>query len=175
MTGRGGHRRSTRCAVTAGVAAVVISTFASACGGKQLDVSRAEDTIRSEVERAYEVEVEDVSCPQDVEAEAGATFRCVVSLPDDRLTIDVEQEDDEGRITIEPAQAVISLANVEQAIRRQYNANEVDCGPRRLWVSMPGRTFECTARDEEGGTGTIVVTVQDSEGNIELDVAPESR
>jgi hypothetical protein len=152
-------------------AAVVAPALLVAACGKQLDVAKPEQAILREVERAYSVDVSEVSCPEDLEAEAGATFKCVVVLPDDRLTVDVTQTDDEGGLRFELAEQLITNERVEQAIRRQYNATAVNCGRREYWVSRPGETFTCRARDDAGGTARIRVTVRDERGNIDLDIA----
>jgi hypothetical protein len=141
--------------------------------GKELDVSKPEQAIKREVERDYRVAVDDVSCPEDVTAERGATFQCVVGLrAGDRLTANVTQTDAEGALEFELAEQILTPRSVAQAIRRQYKATRVNCGKARYWVSRPGTTFTCRARDEAGGDARIEVTVRDTRGNIDLDFAP---
>jgi hypothetical protein len=152
------------------VAATLAVMLAAACG-KELDVSKPEEAIAREVERVYAVDVSEVSCPRDVEVKAGATFDCLVVLPGDRLTAKVTQTDDEGGLSFELAEQILTRRSVTEAIRKQYNATSVDCGEERFWVSRPGRTFTCQATDDAGGDAEIEVTIRDKRGNIDLDFA----
>ncbi len=154
-----------------GVALAVVAFVAAGCT-KELDVSKPEQAIGREVERAYDVDVVRVTCPENIKAEAGATFRCVVELEGDRLTANVTQTDSNGGLRFKLAEEILTQRSVASAINRQYHSTSVDCGPRTYWVSTPGRTFRCVAKDETGATGTIVVTVRDTQGNIDLDFAP---
>jgi hypothetical protein len=162
-------RRGQGRAVLVG-AALVASVSATACG-KELDVSKPEEAIAREVERVYGVEVEGVSCPRDVQVREGATFDCLVVLPGDRLTANVTQTDDEGGLSFELAEQILTRRSVTDAIRKQYNATSVDCGEDRFWVSRPGRSFTCQATDDAGGDAEIEVTIRDRRGNIDLDFA----
>jgi hypothetical protein len=144
----------------------------SGCG-KQLDVSKPQQAIKREVERDYGVTVDDVSCPDDVSAERGATFKCVVGLREgDRLTANVTQTNNAGALEFELVEQILTPRSVAQAIRRQYNATKVNCGRAKYWVSRPGTTFRCRAQDEAGGDARIAVTIRDTRGNIDLDFAP---
>jgi hypothetical protein len=48
----------------------------------------------------------------------------------------------------------------------------VDC-PDEVKIEA-GNTFDCTATDESGTTGTVRVTQKDDEGNVEWELNPES-
>jgi hypothetical protein len=164
MTGR--HLRH-----TLGAAALASVLFAAGACSKEIDTAKPEQAIAREVKRAYGITAADVTCPDSLKAKKGSTFQCIVVLSGDRLTVDVTQTDDKGALTFKPAQALITEKTVVAAIKRQYNASSVDCGKRTYWVSRPGRTIRCRARDAVGGNAVVVVTVNDTQGNIELDLA----
>jgi hypothetical protein len=149
---------------------LVVAAATSACT-KQLDVSKPERAIGREVERAYGVTVREVSCPDNISAKRGTTFQCQVFLTDDHLTADVTQTDSNGGLRFTLAQEILTRHSVAKAINEQYKARYVDCGNRTYWVSKPGRSFRCVARDADGETGRVLVTIRDTRGNIDLDFA----
>jgi Domain of unknown function (DUF4333) len=154
------------------VALVVAAALAVGCG-KELDAAGPEQAIKDAVERNYRVPVTDVSCPDGVDVEEGGTFQCEVELPDDILTATVTQTDDDGRVEYELAQQVLTRESVGKAIAEEYNARSVNCGARDYWVSRPGESFRCRAKDDTGSTGVVLVTIRDTEGNIDLELANE--
>jgi hypothetical protein len=150
--------------------AFTLPAIGGACG-KQLDVSKPERAIAAAIEERYSIDVQDVSCPQDLKAKKGAQFQCVVTLEGDRLTADVTQTDSSGGLRYQLVEQILTERSVAKAIRAQYNATSVDCGKRTYWVAHPNRTFTCRARDDAGGAARITVTVRDERGNIDLDIA----
>jgi hypothetical protein len=162
-------RRARPTTPFAGVALglLVVGAIGAGCG-KELDSSGPERAIKDAVERNYDVEVSEVDCPERVEVEAGATFDCIVMVPEDRLAARVTQTDEDGRVEFELVQQLLTRESVAKAIAQEYQARSVDCGERDFWVSRPGESFRCTAKDETGAEGTIEVTVRDTEGNIDL-------
>jgi hypothetical protein len=152
------------------LAALVPALVAAACG-KQLDVSKPERAIAASIEERYSIDVQGVSCPQDLEAKKGSRFQCVVTLQGDRLTANVTQTDSSGGLRYELAEQILTANSVAKAIRAQYHATSVDCGKRTYWVAHPNRAFTCRAKDDAGGAARITVTVRDARGNIDLDIA----
>ncbi|MDQ1520371.1 MAG: hypothetical protein QOI55_1444 [Actinomycetota bacterium] len=151
-------------------AAIVALVMLVGCS-KQLDVAKPERAIAREVERGYGVTVRKVTCPKNLSAKRGARFQCLVELTDDRLTVNVTQTDSKGGLTFKLGEQILTRRSVATAINQQYKSNFVDCGKRTYWVSRPRRTFRCTAKDDAGNAGTIVVTIRDTLGNIDLDFA----
>jgi hypothetical protein len=161
---------SRRSALTVGAA---ITTVVMLVGcAKQLDVAKPERAIAREVERVYGVTVRGVTCPRNLSAKRGSRFQCEVRLTDDRLTANVTQTDSSGGLTFKLGEEILTRRSVATAINEQYKSTFVDCGKPTYWVSRPRRTFRCTAKDAAGNTGTIVVTIRDTLGNIDLDFAP---
>jgi hypothetical protein len=153
-----------------GVALVALLALAECA--KELDVAKPERAIARKVERAYGVTVRDVTCPKNLSAKRGSRFECLVQLTDDQLTANVTQTDSSGGLTFKLGEEILTRRSVATAINEQYKSTFVDCGKRTYWVSRPRRTFRCTAKDEAGDSGTIVVTIRDTLGNIDLDFAP---
>lgn len=82
-----------------GVLALVLA--AAACS-KTLDSTELEGSLKDQLETQLEVTGLTVECPDDIEAEAGDTFRCTVTGTDgSEATIAVTQTDDQGNLTWE--------------------------------------------------------------------------
>jgi hypothetical protein len=160
---QGHHGPSGAATVLAAVVLVVLVGCST-----QLDTAKPEQAIAREVQRAYSVTVTGVSCPSNLVAKRGATFQCLVTLPGDRLTANVTQTDANGGLTFRLAEELLTRQSIATAINQQFKSTSVDCGPRTYWVSRPGRIIKCLAKDETGATGTIVVTIRDTRGNIDL-------
>jgi len=72
---------------------------ATGCGTANLDPSRLEKDIKSGIAQRTGLQITSVSCPNDVKAKKGATFRCAVTTAKgERATVEVTQEDDNGRV-----------------------------------------------------------------------------
>jgi hypothetical protein len=66
---------------------IVPAALVAGCAGTVIDSQKAEDAIADNVETATRVQVETVSCPDDVEVEAGARFDCEVTTSDGRRAV----------------------------------------------------------------------------------------
>lgn len=67
-------------------------------GSRSLDVAdlEADLTRQAAPELGAAPEATEVSCPDDVEAEAGTTFECQVTYENRHATLEIELTDDEG-------------------------------------------------------------------------------
>jgi len=86
----------------AGCAAALAAVTLAACGG--YDSGEAEtqidEKLSSQVEQAVGSPISSVSCPGDVELEAGTTFDCTATLENgEELTVNSEITDDDGNAT----------------------------------------------------------------------------
>ncbi len=141
---------------------------------KTLDLDRAERSITENLQTEYVgFDVDRVTCPDDVEVEAGAEFTCTTRIEGQQLDIVVTQEDDEGNVTFQKAQAAIPAAKAEEFIvtefRQQGTAVTVDCGDNDVIVVDPGSTIECAVTTDDGNMTTAIVTVNDVAGNVSID------
>ncbi|MGH2684362.1 MAG: DUF4333 domain-containing protein [Actinomycetota bacterium] len=73
------------------------------CSGERVvDTDELEGQIAAELQAQTGVTPTSVSCPDDVPAEAGATFSCTVTADDgSTANVTVTQTDDEGSLTWE--------------------------------------------------------------------------
>jgi hypothetical protein len=84
----------------AAAAGALVALSAAACGKAELDVERAEASLKRQITRQTGIEIDTVRCPQDVEAQRGDTFRCLaVASNGQRARVDVTQRDDEGSVS----------------------------------------------------------------------------
>ncbi|MGI9023070.1 MAG: DUF4333 domain-containing protein [Acidimicrobiales bacterium] len=149
---------------------------ASVLTTKQVNTGKAEDLIRTFVQEKVSVPVGEVKCPAR-KAKQGDVFECTVMVEDQPLRVKVTQENDEGSVYVELAQAVLNVEKATTSIEQNVEKSEgflmqVDCGPRRYLIKDPGSTFDCRIIDPEGGpVFTMVVTVKDVEGNIDARLA----
>lgn len=156
-------------ALVVSVAGCSVSGGASA--GRMLDTDEAEQRIRQFVESTYDARAQDAACPERP-LEKGDVFQCTARFEEQSLRMTVTQDDDKGNVTINPAQAVIVTQAAEDDIARVLREQlgttaAVDCGSQRLLVKDPGATFDCQAADPKGATRRVIVTVKDTEGNVD--------
>jgi hypothetical protein len=86
-------RRARYFAVTAGVLAL------AGCGDTMLDNEELEAEIIPAIERQTGTKNVDLSCPDDVKAETGATFECDVTAQGGiEAKVEVTQKDDDGHV-----------------------------------------------------------------------------
>jgi hypothetical protein len=160
----------------AGLATAVVVVL-GACGGNDtLDTDKAANEIRKGLADQGEVEVDKVTCPEDVLPEKDATFECTATLEGQRLRITVTQTDDKGNVHWEADQALIDLRKAESEVAKEIADQtgvpvRVDCGTRTVSINDPGDTLTCEYRAQDGtAEGTISVTVKDKKGNVDFEV-----
>ncbi|WP_220451274.1 DUF4333 domain-containing protein [Nocardioides dongkuii] len=96
------HRQlPSRLAGLAAVAATVatLSTGCSAevsAGGSAMSEGQVEDLLMEKITEEAGQEPDDVDCPDDLDAEVGATMTCTLTAGTDTLDIDVEVTSVEG-------------------------------------------------------------------------------
>lgn len=157
-----------------GAVGVIVWLVATNSTDVQLDLERAERTITENLQTEYVgFEVDRVTCPDDVTIEAGSQFTCTTMIEGQELEILVTQDDDEGNVSFEKAQAAIPVGTAEEFIvnefRQQGTAVTTTCGDREVVVVDPGSTIECAVTTDDGNTTTAIVTVNDVLGNVSLD------
>jgi Domain of unknown function (DUF4333) len=158
------------------LAVVALGASATACSN-EIDDAELEKSITERAEEAFDgYDVGEVDCPEGVEIEAGNVFECTLEIEGETATIVVTQQDDEGNVTIEQAEAVLDVATIVEEVTSgilQQTGTEVtvDCGSGTVRIQEPGDSFECDATAVDGsGTATVNVVVVDVEGNIEWEV-----
>lgn len=155
------------------LAVVVLGAVAAgACGSPAvLDGPRSEERIGDRLSEAYGVDVGSVACPDDVEVEEGATFRCTARVGEGSVEVDVHQTDDEGTLEVESLAAILSTARVEEDIaitladRFARDDVEVACDGPAVRIEEPDATFTCEAVDGDE-TKEVEVRVRDARGAL---------
>lgn len=120
-----------------------------------------------------------VTCPEDIPVQAGGTFDCTATVNGQKLDYVVTQEDTEGNINAEPRQAVLLLKLLQDKISESVTQSSpgtwsTSCDPSGsaggIYIAAVGSTFTCevtgTKSDGSAGSGTITVTVEDTDGNV---------
>ena len=148
-----------------------------ACSNR-LDTTDIESTIQADIERqGRRLSLRAVRCPNDVNRQAGAYFRCVGELdPEGTFTINATQQDAQGTITWEVpnSKVMLNLPKVEDSIQQGLSQAFgqralIDCGTAIYRVNQPGDRFEFQV---VGGIETANVTIDsvlvkaDPDGNL---------
>ncbi len=132
--------------------------FLGSCS-QNLNMSRVEATIQNDIERqGRRLSLKSVICPNRVQKQAEAYFRCVGQLPDGgEFTINVIQQDDQGTLSwdVPSSKVLINLAALEETIQDETQAAvgkrlAIDCRDTYR-VSKRGDAFEC----DVVGPGTV--------------------
>lgn len=159
---------------------------AAACDGASDSDSASDDDGRiraGEVRRFLDrdlnaaattpVAVTDVRCPwRRTTMDAGtARAACAVTINGTPVELAIERADGE----LVRHEAVLVVPTLEGFVAGQYETRSglavaVDCGAEELLPVAPGSTVACTATDIEGATLTPVVTVEDLDGTVTVDV-----
>jgi type III secretory pathway lipoprotein EscJ len=85
---------------SARVALVIVLAIAAAACSKTLKIDELETELANQMNSQLQTTGITVDCPNDVKAEAGATFPCTASLPNgDTVAIEVTQKDDNGNVS----------------------------------------------------------------------------
>jgi hypothetical protein len=154
-------------------------SFQASCGSKKLDMKKAKEFVASGLTQDVGEKPTNVICPDEVKAEKGKTFECTAEFGTVKATVVLNQDDDQGNVTVAAVKGLIVGKKAEavlvEQLGKRFNAHfTVDCGAR-VRPATPGDTFTCTAKDEEGKGGPVTVTVKDVEGNVRFELgAPEA-
>lgn len=164
-----------------GVATLALAGVSlAACGGSSLDSQKLQNTISAKINEVVPGATVTVSCPSDVKPQQGGTFQCTATVNGQQVNLVVTQNDDKGNVSYKSEQAFLSMEKAQTKISEQL-AKQVPgdwtttCDPQGatdgIYVAKPQTTFDCsvsgTSAEGAPQTGTVVVTVTDSDGNID--------
>ncbi len=88
-----------RASIIVIVVLVVALAGASCSANRTLDVAGLETTLRGQLEELQSQTVDAVDCPDEIKVEAQTSFRCTATGDGTTWTLQVTQDDDEGRVT----------------------------------------------------------------------------
>jgi hypothetical protein len=148
-------------------------------GTKTLNSAEAERLISQATEDQAGVVPTDVSCPTDIEAEAGATFTCSASLEGQPISFTVTQTDDDGNVDVSSDDTFVDVATVEASLTQQLgDAAGVDVvsvchvNGHSVLVDGVGTRIPCTVTNAEDATDSVEVTATvDEDGTVSYVVA----
>jgi hypothetical protein len=148
-------------------------------GTKTLDSTEVEREITQLTEEQAGVAPADVSCPADIEAEAGATFACSASLEDQPISFTVTQTDDDGNIQINSDNSFVDIATVEASLTQQLGeaagvevVSTCDAAGHSVLVDGVGTPISCTVTNAEDASDSVEVTATvDESGAVSYEVA----
>jgi hypothetical protein len=144
-----------------------VLALVAGCGSAALDATETEQAIRASVAERFDVAVDAVRCPEDVEAQAGARLRCTVRAADGSHGRVVVTQDEDG--DVEARTPFLRMAGIERLVARGVQERS---GARRVRLACPdivvvhaGRSFTCRGR-ADGRRARVRVTQQDAEGSV---------
>jgi hypothetical protein len=148
-------------------------------GTTTIDTAEAERQIAALTEDQVGVATTDVSCPEDVEAEAGGTFSCTGTLDGQAVSFTIEQTDDQGNVQISGDNTLVVVATVERSLAQQVGGEAgveavatCDADGRSVLVDPAGTAIACTVTNATDSTDSIdVLATVDEAGNVGYEVA----
>lgn len=176
----GSQRRRRRGPVARpGMAAALALTVLGACSvstTKKLNTAEGERLIRTYLGGKVQGPIGEVRC-DETKVKRGAVSGCTALLDGQQVRFNITQDDDHGKVTIMPMQAIVDVKQAVALVEQQVGAAKkstmkADCGTQRYLVKDPGTTFDCQVATTSGSSkGRVVVTVKDVEGNVDLRLA----
>jgi len=148
--------------------------FSASCGGKKIDMAKAKEFVTATFEREVGQKPE-TTCPDSVKAEKGKTFECTAKFGTVSAIVVIDQDDDQGNVTIKSVTGILVASKLEKQIGdhfgKQANAHvEVTCGDR-VRAATVGDTFQCDAKDAGGATAKVNVKVKGTDGAVDFELA----
>jgi uncharacterized protein DUF4333 len=155
--------------VLGGLAAGALLLF----GTRTVEPGSVQREIVRVTETAVQVTPTDVRCPDGVAMQAGGTFTCTALVDSDAVTYWVEQDDDQGHLTI-TSDRLLRLDALERTVTDKLASDldvaaTVDCGPtgRTVVRNTPGQEIACTAKSTTDPTDGAALTVTvDADGAV---------
>lgn len=132
--------------------------------------------IQEEFVNQTEIAVAAVTCPEDIEIKADDTFDCEIEAEDGSIIIAaVVQKDDEGNVSWNADEGLISLtsleANIQQQVQEQLEVEvTANCGGK-FKIAYQDETFQCQITDPQGSSKNVDVSVKDNQGNVSWKVS----
>lgn len=145
-------------------AALALSGCSFSFGG--IDYKTLEEEITNKLNESYSSigeKVSGVQCPeQSPEPKAGSTFDCTAEVGDQTVRVGVTVKDDDYNVSYETRDTLYELPTVADTLGDEVSKQvgfpvTVDCGEGLKAVEV-GKTFDCTAADEQGAERTLQVT-----------------
>jgi len=148
--------------------------FQASCGGKKLNMEKAKEFVATALERDVGQKPDSTTCPESVKIEKGAKFSCTAKFGAATATVEMQQNDDEGNVTITSSTGILVANKLEkliaEGIGKQANVHvDAACGDR-VRPATPGSTFQCDVKDAKGVTAKVNVKVKDASGSVDWEL-----
>ena len=142
-------------------------------GTRTVEPASVQREIVRITEDAVQLTPTDVRCPEGIAMRAGGTFTCTALVDADAVTYWVQQDDDQGHLTI-TFDRLLRLDAVERTVADQLTSElgvavTADCGPtgRTAVRNTPGQEIACTATTTTDPTdGTPLTVTVDANGAV---------
>ncbi len=102
-----------------------------------LNTDKVEEQISKHVESTYQTRAQEAACPERP-AKSGDMFECTARFEEQVMRFRVTQDDDEGNVTIDPAQAVIGIQTAEDDVARVIRSSWELPPP---WIAAPSGSW----------------------------------
>lgn len=156
-------------------------TGLSACSAT-LNTEPLTEEIQSKVKEISGEDLEtSVDCPSGVTAEAGSTFECTATIDGQELTIEVTQTNDDGDLTYDQAQAVLSMQKAEDQISAglveqiggQWTVSCAPDGHETIYISAVNDVWQCQAEGVNGDGQQLQAPIQVTTTSLDGGIAWE--
>lgn len=143
---------------------VVVAAVLAIAGCNVIDHGKVEGSIKDDLV-AKKVTVKSVDCPSDRKAKQGDKFTCTVTTDHQTLTVDVEQEDDQGSIKWELRGRIYNEKELGDKLEATAGSGvDIQCGDQ-VTIMTKGDKLTCVTKHPDG---KITLTMKDDDGNIDL-------
>ena len=146
-------------------------------GSKTLDSADAQKQVTDIAQQQLGVTLEGVSCPTDVEVQAGSSFTCTATVDGQDVSFTVTQKDDQGNVEITSDNTYVQVSDVEDQVSQQVQdqtdiavSTTCDAGGHTVLIDPAGTTLDCTVTNNEDSTDTLDVTATIAEdGTVSIE------
>ena len=137
-------------------------------GTRTIDQADAQEQVTGLAEQLTGVAPEELSCPADVEVQAGSSFTCTGTVEGQDVSFTVGQTDDEGHVEVTADNTYLPLSAVEEDLSSQIEAaadvvvdadTSCDADGRTVLVDAAGEQLGCTISNAEDPSQSIEILV----------------
>lgn len=163
-----------RFSLTTALVGGTVMSLAACAGTSTVDAKPAEAQIQQNLQSRFQMPAQ-VSCPSNVDADAGTKFDCTATIDGQKVVVDAKVLDNHD-FSIGFEQAVVYMPSTEQMLGNDLisvfgGPPNVTCDGPRLTVKKPPTTFTCTASGR-GTTRQVKVTINDPSGSLSYNLGP---
>ena len=153
------------------IASILPAICAIAIPSNPSNVRKLEQALTELYNQQTGVPITSVSCPDNANLNMGSTFECQAKAQGIQFGIQVKIKNNEGYFDSN-SRGLLILSKVEELIQKLAQEStalnvSADCGGK-LRVAIPGETFTCQVKRQQGELSTAQVKVKDEQGNIEI-------